>query len=177
MTEPKPKRRRRWYQFSLRTLMLFMVVCAVGSAWVGSKLEATRREQAVVAKLESVGGWVEYHDIDGPSWVTKHFHRVRAVYLNETRVLTGDILHLDQMDDSDLRALDWLKVTDDTLVPLKDLMRLEYLGLSGSQITDVGLEYLNEMTSLAMLWLENTQVTDEGVEKLQQALPDCDIRH
>ncbi len=45
MNEPQPKRRRRWYQFSLRTLMLFMVVCAIPSAWVGWKLEATRRER------------------------------------------------------------------------------------------------------------------------------------
>ena len=33
--------------------MLFMVVCAIPSAWVGSKLEATRREQLVVAETES----------------------------------------------------------------------------------------------------------------------------
>jgi hypothetical protein len=26
-----PKRKRRWFQFSLRTLMIFTLICAVGS--------------------------------------------------------------------------------------------------------------------------------------------------
>ena len=38
MTDPQPKR-RRWYQFSLRTLMLFMVVCAVVFGWLGKRHE------------------------------------------------------------------------------------------------------------------------------------------
>ena len=71
MTEPTPKRRRRWYQFSLRSLMLFMVVCAVGSAWVGSKLEATRREQVAVAEIEKFGGSVQYHEMKGPDWLDR----------------------------------------------------------------------------------------------------------
>ena len=79
MTEPAPKRRRRWYQFSLRALMLFMVVCAVGFGWVGSMLEATRREQVVVAEIEALGGDVEYHDMVGPDWLARHFRKVSVV--------------------------------------------------------------------------------------------------
>ncbi len=50
---PKPK--LRWYQFSLRELMVLVLVCSVVSAWVGWKLEQTRRELMVVARIESLG--------------------------------------------------------------------------------------------------------------------------
>ena len=53
MNDPKPKRRRRWYQFSLRSLMLFMVVCAVGFGWLGRKLEEGSA-QAGVARVVSI---------------------------------------------------------------------------------------------------------------------------
>jgi hypothetical protein len=34
-----PKRRRRWFQFSLRTLMIFTLVCAIGATWLGRNIE------------------------------------------------------------------------------------------------------------------------------------------
>jgi hypothetical protein len=105
MTEPQPKRRRRWFQFSLRTLMLFTAVCTIPSAWVGWKLDETRREQVVVVEIEKLGGGVLHHELKGPDWLAWRFRKVQV------------------------------------------------------------------------LGLIDTQVTDEGVEELQQALPNCDIRH
>jgi hypothetical protein len=37
---PKPK--RRWFQFSLRTLLILTVACAVGAAWVAREMERKR---------------------------------------------------------------------------------------------------------------------------------------
>ena len=80
--------------------MLFMFVCAVGSAWVGSKLESTRREQVVVAEIESVAkigtwaGWVEYYEMVGPPWITRHFRRAEAVYLGATDVTDAGLVYL-----------------------------------------------------------------------------------
>ncbi|MEE2707362.1 MAG: hypothetical protein VX988_09940 [Planctomycetota bacterium] len=39
------------------------------------------------------------------------------------------------------------------------------------------LHDLKGLTDLQSLTLLGTQVTDAGVKKLQQALPNCDIRH
>ena len=152
MAEPQPKR-RRWYQFSLRTLMLFMVVCAIPSGWVGSKLESTRREQVVVAKLEVIGVTVEYHEMYGPPWITRHFRRIREV----TFVLTQG--------------------NDTRLAYLKGLTNLESLWIWDLRPTNTGLEHLKELTCLKQLVLFCTETTDEDVAKLQQALPNCEIIH
>jgi len=34
-----PKRKRRWFQFSLRTLLMFTVIAAVALGWLGKKFE------------------------------------------------------------------------------------------------------------------------------------------
>jgi hypothetical protein len=34
--EAEPKRKRRWLQFSLRSLLIFTLICAKGVGWRGS---------------------------------------------------------------------------------------------------------------------------------------------
>jgi hypothetical protein len=45
-TEPPeaepPKRKRRWFQFSLLSLLIFTMACAVGAAWVAREMERKR---------------------------------------------------------------------------------------------------------------------------------------
>ena len=142
MTDPKPKRRRRWYQFSLRTLMLFMLVCAVLFGWVGKRLEETRREQLVVARIESWGGGVAYHGKMLPPWIANPFRKVRVANLMGTQV------------------------TDAGLVHLKDLTSLEVLRLDITLVTDTGLMHLKRLTNIEVLWLGDTEVTDAGLEHL-----------
>ena len=107
MNQPAPKRRRRWYQFSLRTLMLFMFVCAVGSAWVGWELEATRREQAVVAEIEARKGEVEYHESPLPPSIARHFRKVRTVYISTFDITDAQLERL-----KELPSLEHLVATD-----------------------------------------------------------------
>jgi Leucine-rich repeat (LRR) protein len=63
------------------------------------------------------------------------------------------------------------------LVHLKGLTKLQSLDFSNSRITDTGLAHLKGLANLEKLDLRQTQVTDKGVKKLQQALPNCNIRH
>ena len=69
------------------------------------------------------------------------------------------------------------KVTDEELLHLKALTKLEYLNLDGTKVTDSGLVHLKGLTNLQTLNLDFTKVTDEGVKKLQTALPNCRIIH
>ena len=63
------------------------------------------------------------------------------------------------------------------MVYLSELANLQRLDLRGSHVTDSGLQHLEGLASLHALYLNNTKVTAEGVKRLQQALPDCEIRH
>ena len=63
-TEPTkadpPKRKRRWFQFSLRTLLIFTLICAIPCAWLGHKIERKRQEREAVESLIKDGWSVVY---------------------------------------------------------------------------------------------------------------------
>ena len=79
-TEPlkplPPKCKRRWFQFSLRTLLIFTLIFAVACAWFTGKVERKRRERAAVEALVKKGARVTYDynlvrsaTPPGPRWV------------------------------------------------------------------------------------------------------------
>jgi hypothetical protein len=43
-----PKRKRRWYQFSLRTLLVVTVILALVLGWLGKKIEQDRNEREII---------------------------------------------------------------------------------------------------------------------------------
>ena len=183
-TQP-PKPKRRWYQFSMRTLLVVVVVFCV---WLGIRVQRARTNRArvaaveeAVAKITKLGGEVysnrnffyQSSRPDGgrrvqqrsPTWLEELFHDpggpddpvevlvVREVTFYSTKVTNAELGHL------------------------KGLTNLQVLTLGNTQITDAGLERLKGLTKLETLYLGGTKVTDEGVKKLQQALPNCRIRH
>jgi hypothetical protein len=42
-TADPPRRNRRWFQFRLRSLLIFMPICAIGSVWVARRIEQKRK--------------------------------------------------------------------------------------------------------------------------------------
>ena len=57
-TESEPK--RRWYQYSLRTLLIVMVLFCFLFAWVGVKIREGIKQRNVVEWVEQMGGEVYY---------------------------------------------------------------------------------------------------------------------
>ena len=45
IAEPKPKAHRRWYQFSLRTLLIFVTLAGCGFGWLGKEVWEARRSK------------------------------------------------------------------------------------------------------------------------------------
>ena len=161
-TEPtKPKPRRRWWQYSLRT---FFVLLTVFCVWLGWTVHRANEQRKVVEWVKEMGGVVRYyyefadgHFINdakppGPKWLrdflgANYFQTVTVVDLYDTQV-------------SDL-------------TPLAGLKSLEFLGLQSTNVSV--LSPLANVTSLQWLDLHNTPVSKEQVEELQQALPNCTI--
>jgi uncharacterized membrane protein len=157
MTAPKPK--LRWFQYSLRSLMVFVTLCAILCSWLAVKMQQARREQEAAAAIEELGGAVGWSEPSGPVWLQSmlgdgFFTNVVQVYV--------------QCDGTDV-----------ILEKVKEFPQLQILNvgsyMSERRITDTGLEHLRGMTQLQELSLECTEVTDAGVKKLQQALPNCTI--
>ena len=178
-TTHHPKLKRRWYQFSLRTLLVVVTVATVA---FGVLVEYRRYRARVnaVAAIEKLGGKVTstYEErerrFDDPGG---HDAPLSAVtfYLNIT---DADLKHLKGLPE--LKVLDLTNealITDVGLEHLKGLTNLEHLSLRNTKVTDAGLEHLEGMTKLESLDLRFTKVTDKGVKKLQKALPNCTIQH
>jgi hypothetical protein len=68
MSEGTHERRR--FRFSLRTLLVFVVVLSVLLGWFAMRLERVRRERAVVETVVGMGGHAcyGYYGYDSTGW-------------------------------------------------------------------------------------------------------------
>jgi hypothetical protein len=191
MTTPTPK--RRWFQYSLRTLLVFVTRCAVARSWLAVKLQQARRQREVVAEIRKVGA-VVYHDweSDGnltalpnphppwPKWLRSllgddFFQSVIQIYFYTEEATDAEVEHLRGLSQLKELELGGTHVTDAGLEHLRGMSRLTELDLGFTQVTDAGLGHLKGLSQLQYLDLRTMQVTDGGVKRLQQALPNCEI--
>ena len=87
----------------------------------------------------------------------------------EIRKSGGQVMELAQNDprlDVAFHLADG-KITDEQLVPLKNLPKVAQLNLRGREITNAGLVNLKDLKGLVRLHLEKTKITDEGLEQLK----------
>ena len=172
--------RSRWYQFSLRTLLVMMTVLCLGpGSYVAYEQRKAREPQRAVEAIEKLGGYVFYDELPpARSPVMRlilgdeSFGNVNGVDFNPLKTENRRIT------DADLRQLkafprlnhlvlkNCRQVTDAGLGELSGLANLQYLYLNDTPITDAGLVHIASLRSLEELSLTNTQVTGAGLMQL-----------
>src|SRR5262245_12750809 len=122
---------------------------------------AGRGDEAAAVKSIKALGGSVLLDVEQPG------KPVVGVYLNWTRITDAGLKPLKELNH--LRSLELCatQVTDEGIKELKGLKRLQRLDLSGTKITDAGLKELKELKSLQGLDLGYTQVTDAGLKQLK----------
>jgi len=105
------KPRRRWFQFSLATLLLVMTLFAV---WLGWRTDRAHRQRRAVAALRALGGEVAYFhgglmgpndpQPPGPAWLRNligvdFFDKVVAVSFEQGAVGDEDLRYLEDLPD------------------------------------------------------------------------------
>jgi hypothetical protein len=170
MTEPKAK--RRWFQFSLRTLLVFVTFCAICCSWFAVKMQQARQQRVAVAAILKLGGSVDRPELSKPAWLRNLlgndlFSNVQAANFFGTQVTDADLENLKSLTQLRFLNLERTQVTDTGLENLKGLNELEELNLVETKITDAGLEKLEGLSQLHVLCLGDTQVTDAGLEHLK----------
>ena len=162
MTVFKPK--RRWFQFSLRTLLgvvtLFAILCsciAVKMRQLEREREEWMSEQKAVMEMSLFTGGDLQTVFMAPPPVCLQSLFASGAYGYTVVSYKGPL------------------VGDTDLENLRRLTRLRKLELCGQSITDSGLESLKGLSQLQEVDILCPQVTDEAIEELKQALPNCKI--
>jgi hypothetical protein len=160
------KGKRRWYQFSLRTLLIFTALASCGLGWLGFKIQQARRQQTAIAAIEKLGGRIQYdYDVDSQGNNVANAVLPGAAWLH---ALLGDDFFRTAygVDLSDGSGMGW--ISDDELVHLRTFTELRWLTLVHTQVTDAGLESLEGLTHLECLSLSITKTTDAGLLHLRR---------
>ncbi len=172
MTAIKPK--RRWFQYSLRTLLVFVTVCALACSWLAVKMRQAERQREAAKAIEKLGGQVFWDSKASrrPAWLRKlvdsvFFDSVRSVDLSGTKVTDVELEYITKLSQLRELSLNESKITDARLAKLKALSQLQRLGIEDAEVTDPGLEHLGGFSQLQDLDLASTRVGDAGLKHLK----------
>jgi hypothetical protein len=185
--DPNIRSRRKplRHRFSIRALMILILVFGLGFGWV---LHGTRVQREAVAAIRLAGGTV-YYDWewggDGPAWPARKspwpkwlVDRAGPDYFGSVAAVWFDHMPFKIPDDAlmahvgSLRRLESLSmwtcegVSDAGLAELSGLKRLKRLHLPGSRITDAGFAHLAGLTSLEALLISEAPITEAGLAHL-----------
>jgi hypothetical protein len=177
--ESPPKPKWRWFNFSLKTLLIVMTVIAL---WLGIYMKSFRDRRKAVDEVEQLEGAMGIRYL-GPDWLRKkvndekyfwdpagvHFNRPLTV--TELKSILPYLMSFQHLHDLTLHGL-----TNSTLPLLFPLAnKLTYLDLSSCKLSDDAIVQLEQFPKLKTLRITNSDISSAGVEKLQRALPACKV--
>jgi hypothetical protein len=143
----RTKQRMRWYQLSLRSLLIGITVFAVWGGWLANRARQQARSIMAVRRRDG-----DLYTFTGPDWIRRIVGERYFVKVVGVNLCRGD-------------------VEDNALKHLNGLRHMHGLRIRSHNITDRGLEHLSDLSNLQSLELYGTQVTDEGIKKLKRELP------
>ena len=188
----------RWrFQFSIRSLLVLVVVVAVPCSWLTVKIQAAKLQKKSSVEIIECGGDVAFDyqctssfetfagQAAEPLWLRRLFGDdffANVVFVSfwtdskrGTQSLDIGLERLKGFTQLQALSLSGVDVTDLQMEHLTELRHLRFLSLWNSRVTDAGLENLKGMNQLESLFVVGTRVDDAGVKKLQRALPKCKI--
>lgn len=145
--------RRRWYcfkpQFSLRSLMVVVVLVSLASSWFAVRMHQAREQRQIVEAIQNDGGTVYYDDQCHPSGYvldTKDWPEPFVVERTLGRDFARRVVRV---------AFDWRTVFDDDLVDrLRRLGTVRALDIGDARISDSALDQLDDISSVTDLWID-----------------------
>jgi internalin A len=172
---------RRFLRFSVRGLIVLVLLIGAGLAWVARNAGIQRE---AVGAIQRVRGDVFYdwemsdgdYDIARTIWAPRYlvdffgvdyFGHVTAVELLSSSSPTDEVLsQVGRLRDLEKLRIRDVSLSDVGLAQLEQLTKLTSLDLSGTHLTDAGLAHLRGLTGLAALDISTSQVTDAGLVHL-----------
>jgi hypothetical protein len=169
-----PKHKLRWYQYSLRTLLIVVTLFAFACSWLAVKIKQASRQKEAVDALLKLGGSVQYdYEVDPKGFPISHYYEVdsKGFPISDAKQ-PGPAWMRKVLGDDFFRTVSEIdlynsKITDADLVHLKTLDQIYGLTLLETPITDSGLVHLKGLSRLKRLSLWVTQISDAGLKQLE----------
>jgi internalin A len=170
---------RRFLRFSVRGLIVLVLVIGV---WLGWVVRSARIQREAVAAIEKSGGAVSYEWDQGagihrsrgkswaPTWLVEligidYFGRVRVVLLFDAT--DAAIVPVTRLTGMRRLYLGGSSLCDERLAHLRGSTDLSDLLIAGhTKVTDAGLAHVKGLINLRRLVLDGTDVTDDGLVRL-----------
>jgi Leucine-rich repeat (LRR) protein len=185
--EAKKEPRRRWrFQYSLRTLLIFVSIVGVLCGWLGMFLQRVRHQRNVVVQIKTLGGEVIYdYQIAGMQagnfpasppgpriirWILGDdvFAYVGAVYF-KTPVNNKDLPQLQELTHLKGVYLSSPGITDEWLKIISEIPNLQWLSLLvDKNITEEGLGRIKNIKTLEALSLCGAAVNDSTLMQCEK---------
>ena len=140
-TQPQPtsKPKLRWFQFSMRTLLVIMLLVGCGLGWL---IRDVREQEAVVEMIRRGDGRIAFGE-------PRFLGRIGVV-----RSLLGEHAF------APVTGVDLFDSTDAHIAKIKSWKKIQWLDISGSEVSDLSpLSGLTELTELGMLSTKVTNLT------------------
>ena len=159
----REKQKRRWYQFSLRALLIGVAaVCAV-FAW---GIQVGGRRHQIICRLQKEGAGLAF----------RHQFDDSGTYLPSAKPPGMSVLKLvfGEFYAAQVRSIELARpkaFTDAEAREVAHLSELNWLAISNSEITDRGLEHLAKLRNLGRLDIEGCHVSKGAVQRLGETLP------
>jgi internalin A len=181
-TPPVTRRWRRFLRFSVRAMIV--VVLVIG-AWMGWIVRQAHVQRDAVAVIRRAGcsvmynwEWSDGRSIPGgkpqaPRWLVElvgvdYFGHVTVVGCSTSPSASDATLaDIGRLTRLQLLYANSPSLGDAGLAHLKGLKKLTRLDLFGTRVTDAGLPHLTGLRKLSILGLGGTQVSDAGLAHLR----------
>lgn len=160
--------KRRWLRFSLRTLLIVVVLLSLALGWLAKEMVRAERQRTAVEAIREAGGWVYY------DWEVKGSGSHTGGQESPVPALLVKLMGEDFFSDVAGVYLDRC-ADDETLGGLKVFPNIIVLKIDSCPISNAGLEHIKRMTQLKRLGLYGTKLPHKDVEELRKALPNCTI--
>jgi len=169
-------RKRRWFQFSLRTMLILMLLFGGVFSWLGLEVKRGLEQRHAVQAIQALGGQLLFTDASSFAQRNKWLRSlvgdeavldVWVVAFGSTHVTDEGLVHLRGLTQLQWLRLERTQVSDAGLVHLRGLTQLKELHLEGTLVSDAGLIHLRGLTQLQELHLDGTQVSDAGLVHLR----------
>lgn len=172
--------RRRWFQFSLRTLLIVMIAVGSLAGLVGIRLQRARRQHEAAVAIRRLEGTVEYSQAQGTPLVVRDLLEAQLGrdFFDSVVAVQVDLLPADTTEGqlavwrslADFPQLEQLAVdyprryprSRFNIGPILRLERLETLKIRDAQIDGDDLKPLARMPALKTLDLSFCQIGDDA---------------